>query len=511
MPLHRSILGQCPDCCACPAPEVYFFPIITVNCVSLAGTADICGWSGYRPDGNTQDDDDPAAPWQGRKWADKTLAGDLSTADGSCTSCEIPEPVSGSNRGQMVFSGVNTVACEGDTFTGSVAVWTGSNSPGPGCSNNFIGNFPKDDIDADVGGIIVSACNPVVRSNAQFLETHELTVRTLTGCGCNTDASSPYAWEGTGVATATLGDEQTFAGALEAVTPPITPGDSCCAYITSQSLTSPESTDSISKTGQAVTLEIAVEGAPSTTYTIRLRFSNENMSDPLEEIDDTLEEIEVTIDSEGLAELEYIIEEPAVGYRRCFVRAESDSYQFRFPTHRVRNGACYRLSWFERIYDPEVGLSLVSIPVLLGGSGYTTAPEVTIDPPALSEDDGGVQAEAVAVVDTEPTSPTFGQVTAINITVAGAGYTGDSLVWWGAFVGVSIAAPGGGGVTAAAGCVELSGDTLRTWHWDGTVPEDYDPADATTWPRSPAFDVALEEGEVWRLACIVAACEGCDP
>jgi hypothetical protein len=47
------------------------------------------------------------------------------------------------------------------------------------------------------------------------------------------------------------------------------------------------------------------------------------------------------------------------------------------------------------------------------GSGYTTVPVITIDPP---EDEEGVQATAVAVI-------TSGKVTSINITNPGSGYT----------------------------------------------------------------------------------------
>ena len=67
---------------------------------------------------------------------------------------------------------------------------------------------------------------------------------------------------------------------------------------------------------------------------------------------------------------------------------------------------------------PYLGGAVSHIVVTNAGSGYTTAPIVTIT-------GGGAttNATAVASIDTDPTSPTYGQVTAINVTNGGAGYT----------------------------------------------------------------------------------------
>jgi hypothetical protein len=78
-------------------------------------------------------------------------------------------------------------------------------------------------------------------------------------------------------------------------------------------------------------------------------------------------------------------------------------------------------------------LGLQSIAISSGGQGYQQAPEVKIS------GGGGVGAQAVAIVDENPLSETFGQVIRITVTNAGTGYTGN--------VDVTLT---GGGFTEAA-------------------------------------------------------------
>jgi hypothetical protein len=66
-----------------------------------------------------------------------------------------------------------------------------------------------------------------------------------------------------------------------------------------------------------------------------------------------------------------------------------------------------------------LGGSISHVYVASGGSGYTTAPTVTISGGGAISD----PAKAVASIDTTPGSPTFGQVIAINVTYGGTGYT----------------------------------------------------------------------------------------
>jgi filamentous hemagglutinin family protein len=66
-------------------------------------------------------------------------------------------------------------------------------------------------------------------------------------------------------------------------------------------------------------------------------------------------------------------------------------------------------------------MGLNTIAVSSGGSGYQSAPLVTLTEARVGT---GVGASAVAIVDSNPLSSTYGQVTSINITNVGTGYTG---------------------------------------------------------------------------------------
>lgn len=79
---------------------------------------------------------------------------------------------------------------------------------------------------------------------------------------------------------------------------------------------------------------------------------------------------------------------------------------------------------------------ILTIPVTTQGSGYTTAPAVTIAAPPT----GGAQATAVAVLGTGANA---GKVVSITITNPGEGYTSNPTV--------TIGAPASGGVQAVAG------------------------------------------------------------
>lgn len=123
-----------------------------------------------------------------------------------------------------------------------------------------------------------------------------------------------------------------------------------------------------------------------------------------------------------------------VGHICLFDRRVSRGYN----NNRVHN------NWFENIseegYSIDVngngftGSTITSIEVLNGGSGYVTAPTVTISAPSIS---GGVQATATAVL-------TGGVVTSITLTNGGTNYLGPT---------VTIGAPPGGGTQATARAV----------------------------------------------------------
>jgi hypothetical protein len=91
-------------------------------------------------------------------------------------------------------------------------------------------------------------------------------------------------------------------------------------------------------------------------------------------------------------------------------------------------------------YGPNFGGALASFNVTNGGSGYTSVPNVTLNPA------GG--ASVTAVVDGDPTSSTYQQVTGININSGGGGNFTHAPT-------VTIDAPGGSGNTTATAVAAL--------------------------------------------------------
>jgi hypothetical protein len=83
---------------------------------------------------------------------------------------------------------------------------------------------------------------------------------------------------------------------------------------------------------------------------------------------------------------------------------------------------------------PVFSAPLLSISVDNGGSGYTSVPAVTLS------GGGGSGAHATAIVDTNPTSPTFQQVTAVTLDLPGTGYTSPPQVMFGGPPGSGAAA-----------------------------------------------------------------------
>jgi hypothetical protein len=63
-----------------------------------------------------------------------------------------------------------------------------------------------------------------------------------------------------------------------------------------------------------------------------------------------------------------------------------------------------------------------------GGSNYTTATVNVPSPPCTINTTTCIQATATAVIDTDSTSPTYKQITEIDVTNAGAGYTAVPIV-----------------------------------------------------------------------------------
>lgn len=319
--------GECAPCCG---------PRVTFACRSISGRTKICGWTAW--DDGTYDPGDPAA-WvgTGRKWVTRTLSGTLESASDACVSCFTGVNGDG-GRQKTVFTGSNTPSCEdGDpgTYTGAYEVFQGGyGTPPDTCpAPTSMGTFPLDDIQPAPFQTAVTACDPALRAS-QFLEEFTLTTHTLTACGCyDQTANTNRANESSGSALAEIDNEVDLYAEMdlrrEQVPPPSwstepwVVGTSCCAETedNSESYADPASDDPIFLTASSVKADITLTGAPSTTYTVRLTFTNSVLSTSAP-LADTTDDILVTTDSEGVAELEYAIAQPALDRRTCLTSAE---------------------------------------------------------------------------------------------------------------------------------------------------------------------------------------------
>ncbi|HEX8911701.1 MAG TPA: autotransporter-associated beta strand repeat-containing protein [Humisphaera sp.] len=92
------------------------------------------------------------------------------------------------------------------------------------------------------------------------------------------------------------------------------------------------------------------------------------------------------------------------------------------------------------------GSGLSSIPLATGGAGYIGAPAVRIS------GGGGTGATAIAIVDLDPLSATYGQVTGFTVTSPGSGYTSAP----------TVSLIGGGATTAATAAAAITSPNVTT-------------------------------------------------
>lgn len=247
-------------------------------------------------------------------------------------------------------------------------------------------------------------------------------------------------------------------------------------------------------------------------------------------------------------------------------------YRLIFPVPLVGPGTCYRLAWVERfiaevgvaltsaeivtrgVYRPSIsssggggtGLVLVaimssagaisSIRILNPGSGYTSAPTITVQ----SATGGGTTSTGWTATVTD------GQVTAV------AGGSGGDYLPTGAFSGGGTGTgatitftmdetgglatcplgSGGSGYTSAPTLtitpkvsgplaarvdLHLGTETARCAVWDGIAPDDYDPEDPATWPiigdgTNPYFELPVPSADGTTLVANLRAycdCSDC--
>jgi hypothetical protein len=246
--------------------------------------------------------------------------------------------------------------------------------------------------------------------------------------------------------------------------------------------------------------------------------------------------------------------------------ARASRYRHQFPIPKIGSGTCYRLSWVERfiaeagvaltsaeiitrgVYRPTVtssggggtGLVLVAvmsstgtvlaIRILNPGTGYTSAPTITVQ----SAINGGTTSTGWTA------TVAGGQVTAIaggsagnylpTGAFSGGGGTGATITFTLDETGGIATCPtsGGSGYTAAPTLtitpkvsgsfaalvhLHLGTETARCAVWDGEIPEDYDSEDEDTWPiigdgTNPYFELPVPTADGTTLtANMLAHCD----
>jgi hypothetical protein len=174
---------------------------------------------------------------------------------------------------------------------------------------------------------------------------------------------------------------------------------------------------------------------------------------------------------------------PADRLRHLVYSDGTDEFEYPYKTFSVRvSGSTSR--WYTIFNDTKIlvnptptlsGATVKAITVSVGGSGYTSAPTVSIT------GGGGSGATATATVSS-------GAVTTVTITAAGTGYTTAPTI--------SFSGGGGSGATATATIYEDS-----VYFYFAPQPTEFTTADLTVTPSTPA-DYHIYY--VWRLAEYVA-------
>lgn len=251
-------IDACAGCCDEPL-------LVVGDCESLTGTATLCGFSAYSADASPYD---PLAPddWEGqyRKWRDRTLAGSLYHYVGACLP---PECTAGDNSGTTFshdYSGTAQIEC--DSTTQATDDRTQTDASGVNCNTQPPFNQSVLEINQDGGYTIATGSCPA--TGPSFYETHTLLLRTVTGCGCQSDGfAGKHFTDGT--ATETLSEERYLYDALseklasEGPSSGVTEGSECCTDLTAADQTTPESLVAIEMTGTAVRIPLMVTNCPT--------------------------------------------------------------------------------------------------------------------------------------------------------------------------------------------------------------------------------------------------------
>lgn len=242
---------------------------------------------------------------------------------------------------------------------------------------------------------------------------------------------------------------------------------------------------------------------------------------------------------------------------------QHSEYRLAFPVPHAGTRTDYRVRWVERfipdagvalssigVYSPgvyrptvtiaapdEPGVQAVAIAVMASngavasihllnhGSGYTTAPTVTVETainggttstgwtasvsggrltsisgggggdylPVISFAGGGLGTitDAVAV----PVMDSTGGIASVSLSSVGSGYSEEPTL----IITPKCSA------TAADLLIQLGTETTRCEVWGGTVPPGYDEGDSDTWPTLTAYALAVPEDQGATLVANVRA------
>lgn len=431
------------------------------------------------------------------------------------------------------------------TYSGAAAYGAGSCSL---TSYALFNSWRQDDPDCEtvpivvdgqvtqIGNASVDVASPPCAAGKQTTGTAtSATVFTVTGC------------DFTGSGTETLSDPDTVADAIARASG-VSYDTQSCAY------TGAASGCSFAQS-QSSTGTFTVTGSPSTSYTIRIFTVSYPTDDSTTKILD-FEDVTVTTDSEGSAEFEYQLPDPAAEHTVCFAGATPLTYQFRF---KIPLSGCYGLSWIERVVSPD-GESLTSVEVLSPG---VYRPIITIDAPPI----GGSQATAVAVMNSSGgvssirvTNPGFGYdphdppevtvATAINGGTSSTGWTAtlkqgkvssitggnsgnylptvsitDSEISvqmdeQGGIESITVVTSGTDYIASPSVSVtskvasytnavfrpHLGTETAKTFTWDRVTPSGYDKNDPLTWPTTSTYSFTPDDATIFSIEYVTQNC-----
>ena len=310
-------------------------PTISVGYLSTsADNPIIYGWSGNRPDGNTQADDDPSAPWHGRKWKRKTFTvaqnvDEIISIWSGAGGCGAGGTQESSETRYCYLNGVYSDMKDSGGTSQSGSVTLESYAGAPSTYTPSIGY--------DLAGLLYSSCYSPSESPPGTITivgygstgstlsgtiTRSLTSEIALMSGVDTACSSYLQSELSALITSRVDllEEDTLGAAiLRNITGT---GTSYCAITGIATDTTPGGDGQIEfEPSTSIILPVSITGAPFRSYVLRFTFHNyiHSTNTPLA---DSTEDITISTDASGVGEVDYQIEQPSPDRRRCYASLE---------------------------------------------------------------------------------------------------------------------------------------------------------------------------------------------